>query len=281
VNPPRGVNLEAIFERLDETAPLIDLFNVTDSALARMKCAALPFGALLKGRYGIEALVNLSCRDRNLIALQGDLLGAYLHGVRSVVALTGDAVSTGDYPEGKGVFEVNSVGLLETIKLLNNGHDIVGNSLKGLPEIVPGVVFNPNARNINAEIRKLSKKRDAGARYALSQPIFEIDRAKEVFAEASKVGVPLLLGLLPLKNVKSAKGVAKIPGIKLSPDLAKFVEREDDTFDLSEVSLSNCLELYHEVSGSVTGYHVIAGTHPKLGLRLVKELRVTFKNVLA
>src|SRR5689334_4471947 len=108
VNPPRGTDLTAIFQRLDGNIDGIDFLNVTDSALARMKCGALPFASLLKQRYGIEPLVNLACRDRNIIALQSDLLGGWILGVRSVVALTGDAVTVGDLPETKGVFEVNS-----------------------------------------------------------------------------------------------------------------------------------------------------------------------------
>jgi 5,10-methylenetetrahydrofolate reductase len=142
VNPPRGVDLDPIFTRLEGHIDGLDFFNVTDSALARMKCASLPFAAMLKQRFGVEPLVNLSCRDRNVIALQGELLAAWMMGVRSIVALTGDAVSIGDLPSAKGVFEVNSVGLLQIVEKLNSGYDLAGNELKGAPHFWPGAVVN-------------------------------------------------------------------------------------------------------------------------------------------
>ena len=163
VNPPHGVEFESILQRLEGRLEGVDLFNVTDSALARMRFAAIPFASLLKNRFGLEPLVNISCRDRNLIAIQGDLLAAWALGIRSVVALTGDAVSVGDSPERKGVFEVNSVGLLKVIAKLNSGYDLAEKPLSGGTAFVPGVVVNPNAKNAAAELRRLDKKREAGA----------------------------------------------------------------------------------------------------------------------
>ena len=154
VNPPKGTDLEAIFKRLDQHLTHVDFFNITDSALARMRMSPLPFAAKLKERYGVEPMVNISCRDRNLLALQADLLSGWMMGVHSVVALTGDALSVGDNPDRKGVFEVNSVGLLNAIETLNSGQELAGNKLKGAPNFSPGVVVNPNARNSNAELKK-------------------------------------------------------------------------------------------------------------------------------
>ena len=111
VNPPKGTDLSKIFDRLANRVDGIDFFNITDNALARMKMAALPFASLIKERFRIEPLVNVTCRDRNSIALQSDLLAGYALGVRSVVALTGDAISVGDNVQAKAVFEMNSVGL--------------------------------------------------------------------------------------------------------------------------------------------------------------------------
>lgn len=271
VNPPRGVDVEHVLERLEVIRHQIDFFNVTDSALARMKCASLAFAAVLKTRFGIEPLVNLSCRDRNLIALQGDLLGAWLLGIRSVVALTGDAVTTGDFPDGKGVFEVNSVGLLDTIRKLNSGVDIVGNALKGAPTFVPGAVVNPNSKNPAIELRRLAKKVAAGASYALSQPIFEPERARMFFSEAQSIGIPLLVGLLPFRNARAGRAIAAIPGIRLSPALAEAVEREQDD-DLAQLSISCCLEVADACRGVVRGFHIISGASPHLGAELVEKV---------
>src|SRR5690606_10081136 len=142
-------------------------------------------------------------------------LAAWATEIRSVVALTGDAVSIGDSPDRKGVFEVNSVGLLKVIEELNQGKDLAGNTLRGSPGFFSGVVVNPNAKNAGAEIRKLRRKGEAGAHYALSQPVFDPEAAEEFCKNALEAEVPILLGVMPLRTTKSAQGVAKIPGIRL------------------------------------------------------------------
>lgn len=272
VNPPRGVTAETIFERLDNQLDGIDLLNVTDSALARMKCSSLIFASLLKQRYNVEPLVNVSCRDRNVIALQADLIGGWLLGVRSVVALTGDAMGVGDMPNRKGVFEVNSVGLLDIITQLNNGTDLAGNALKGAPTIVPGVVVNPNAKNQEAELRRLAKKKEAGARYALSQPVFDEERAEQFLRQAAEtIGLPIMAGLLPFKNAKAARALAGVPGIKLSPAIETMIAEREEA-DLSEESIMFCAQLAKRVAPWVRGFHVVCGAAPRLGLSLAQEL---------
>ena len=271
VNPPRGVDFDTIFARLDNNLAGIDFLNVTDCALAKMKLAALPFASILKQRYKIEVLVNISCRDRNLIALQSDLLAGWASGVRSIVALTGDAVTVGDSPDRKAVFEVNSVGLLHTLKTLNSGKDLAGNDLHGKPDYVAGVVVNPNAKNKGAEVKRLKRKADAGAVYALSQPIFDIPTAVEFLKEAEQVGIALFLGLLPFKSKAAAHSMNNIPGIKMSETLLAEV----DAFageDLSQLSLDHCQKIVEATSPYVTGFHVISGMAPKLGLELTKRL---------
>lgn len=271
VNPPRGVELGGIFERLDGQLEGVDYLNVTDSALARMKMAALPFAALLKQRYGIEPLVNMSCRDRNLIALQGDLLAGYAMGIRAIVALTGDAVTIGDAPDRKGVFEVNSIGLLNCIETLNGGKDLSGNELKGAPELCAGVVVNPNARNPNVELRRLGKKQAAGAKFALSQPVFDPAAAEAFFREGSASGVPLFVGLLPFRTAESAAALSNVPGIKVPDALVEQVKGKSPS-DVEKISFEMCVEVCERVAPYVAGYHVISGTTPKLALRLTHEL---------
>jgi 5,10-methylenetetrahydrofolate reductase len=267
VNPPRGVNVEDAFSRLSGNTKGIDLFNVTDSALARMKLAGLPFGAMLKQRLGIDAAVNVACRDRNLLALQSDLLAAWAMGVRSVVALTGDAMTIGDSPERKGVFEVNSIGLLNVIKTLNSGKDLAGNDLNGRPDFFPGVVVNPNVRNPAAEIRRLVKKRDAGAQYALSQPVFDPEVSTQFFTAAKDCGVPIVMGLLPWKTGKAAMNMSKIPGIRLPESLLAEVAARGDA-DMAEFAIEHCLSLAKANRQLVAGFHVVSGATPKLALQL-------------
>ena len=271
VNPPKGTDYEPIFKRLDEFHEGIHFFNITDSALARLKCAPIPFGYLLKERYGIEPLINCSCRDRNSIALQSDLLGGWILGIRSFIALTGDAVALGDHKEAKAVFEMNSVKLLETMSSLNNGRDISGAELIGAPKFVPGVVVNPNARNMEAEIKRLQKKKEAGALYALSQPVFEEESSVEFFKLAGELKIPILMGLLPFKNKDTAANFCAIPGIKICEDMIKKIESLDSA-SVEQFSLDLCLKLVKLNSPHVAGFHIISGRTPKLALKLTSEV---------
>ena len=271
VNPPKGTDIDKIFKRLEGNVDDLDFFNVTDSALSRMRSSPLPFASLLKERFGVDPLVNISCRDRNLIALQADLLAGWTTGIRYVVALTGDAVSVGDAPETKGVFEVNSRGLLKTISTLNAGTDLVGNKLNGSPDYCPGVVVNPNAKNPQAEIRRLNKKKEAGACYALSQPVFDSESAISFFKEASAVGVPILVGLMGFRSVAALKRIATVPGIRLTEEFEKMLSNKEDE-DLRELSIERACDVARSVFPYVRGFHVVSGATPKLAMRLLSAL---------
>ncbi len=272
VNPPRGIDHDGVVARLKGKLGGVSFINVTDSALARMKAAALPFASVLKRELGVEPLVNVSCRDRNVIALQADLLGASMLGIRSVVALTGDALSVGDMPAAKGVFEVNSVGLLGIISSLCRGEDLAQNALKGSPVITPGVVVNPNARNISAELRRLEKKKNAGARYALTQPVFDLPLARTFLEQAIQtVELPILVGVMPIRSGKAGLAMNAVPGIKLPDELVKECQDIGEG-DFSARSIERAMTICEGVRGLVAGFHVVSGPAPTLGLELVSLL---------
>lgn len=270
INPPRGTDVGAVLDRYVGLQG-VDFVNVTDSALAKMKLSGLVFGSLFKQRFGVEPLVNLSCRDRNVIALQADLLGGWSLGVRSIVALTGDAVTVGDMPDAKGVFEVNSIGLLSILKNLNNGKDLAGIELKGKTEFVPGVVVNPNARNRDAEIRRLVRKREAGGVYSLSQPVFDVEQALAFFEVAKDAGVDNFVGLLPFKTAKAFEAVAKIPGIKVPEALVAKAHALPEQ-DVAAFSMDIACEIAERVRPFVRGFHVISGGSPLLAVNLCNRL---------
>jgi 5,10-methylenetetrahydrofolate reductase len=272
VNPPRGVDLESVFARFEGKLEGVDFLNVTDSALARMKCAAIPFAILLKARTGKEVMVNFSCRDRNLLAIQADLLGGWALGIRSIVALTGDAMTIGDSPERKGVFEVNSIGLLHAVETLNSGRDLAGNELRGAPSYVPGVVVNPNVKNAAAEIKRLKRKADAGARYALSQPVFDTTIAATFCkAVAEEVGIPMFIGLLPLKSAHSAEIIHKIPGIKMPEAVLADVAGRDDAY-VTSYFMNRAHQVAEQARPFVAGFHIISGATPLLALQLAADM---------
>jgi 5,10-methylenetetrahydrofolate reductase len=272
INPPHGSDLEDVIERYSGQVEHLDFLNVTDSALARMKMAPLPFASLLKNRLGIEPLVNISCRDRNIMALQSDLLAGWALGVRGVVALTGDAMSVGDCPQLKGVFEINSVGLLSLIQKLNAGVDFSDKPLKGHPDFAAGVVLNPNAKNPGVELRRLEKKVAAGAKFALTQPVFDAASSRDFFKSASGMGVPIMVGLLPFKTAQAALSViGQVPGIKIPDSLIKIVT-EDPERDWSTFFIDRSIELSLELKSIVAGFHIVSGTTPKLALKLSQQL---------
>lgn len=273
VNPPRGTEFSAALEKISPSLDKVDFLNVTDCALAKMKAAALPFGALLKRETGKEVVVNLACRDRNLIALQADLLAAWMMGVKGIVALTGDAISVGDSPDCKGVFEVNSVGLLQAISGLNAGHDIVGHELKGKPSFIAGCVCNPNAKNTEVEVRRLTKKSLAGAVYSLSQPVFDISLGAKFFNLAGSIGSKLYCGLMPIKNKKALQHIKEVPGIKLGQEFLERLEALPES-QIPDFSISYALELANSLKASVAGFHVISGGYPSLANELVQELHL-------
>lgn len=277
INPPRGTDVEATLSRYKGLSG-VDFVNVTDSALAKMKLSGLVFGSLFKQRYGIEPLVNLSCRDRNVIALQADLLGGWSLGVRSIVALTGDAVTVGDLPDAKGVFEVNSIGLLNILKTLNGGKDLAGGELKGKTDFIAGVVVNPNARNRDAEIRRLSRKHEAGGSYSLSQPVFDVNQAVEFFEAASRAGVDNMVGLLPFKTAKAFEAVAKIPGIKVPEHLLQKALALPEK-DVPAFSMDIACEIAERVRPHVRGFHVISGGSPLLAVELCNRLSSWIKTL--
>ncbi len=270
VNPPRGTDVDAVLKRY-EGVEGIDFVNVTDSALAKMRLSGLVFGSLFKQRFGIEPLVNLSCRDRNIIGMQSDLLGAWALGVRSIVALTGDAVTVGDLPDAKGVFEVNSIGLLNILSTIREGRDLAGVELKGKADYVSGVVVNPNARNRDAELKRLARKRDAGAVYALSQPVFDGELAQGFFEAAQSVGIDMFVGLLPFKSAKAFEGIAKVPGIKIADGMVEKVRAIPDS-EVSEYSLQVAADIAARVKHCVRGFHVVSGGSPLLAIQLLQRL---------
>ena len=276
VNPPRGVTAGDIRDRLAPVVSGLDFFNVTDNALAMMRMAAIPFAAWLKNEFAVEPLVNFSCRDRNILGMQSDLLAGQFLGVNSIVALTGDAISVGDHQDCKGVFEVNSVGVLKLVGQMNSGMDFMGGPLQSATNYLPGVVVNPNARNPSAELKKLARKVEAGAKYALSQPVFDLETARSFFAEASALGIPLFQGLMPIGSVKVARNLNRIPGLRLSSQIENMLDRATDA-ELREFSLGLCMEIAEISRPHVCGFHVVSGVTPKLALKLLGSLKKRYK----
>src|SRR3989338_4528413 len=178
IGPPKGIDIKEMLEDADLVKNRVDAINVTDLQSSVMRLGSLAVCHLLKDR-GIEPVFQVTCRDRNRLALQSDLLSAAVLGIENILALTGDYPTLGDHPEAKPVFDLDSVQPLEVIKTLQEGKDMKGNPLKGSPKFCVGAVVNPGADPIEPEIIKMEKKIEAGAKFFQTQAVHDIELFKK------------------------------------------------------------------------------------------------------
>lgn len=219
MDPPKGADPGLFLEKaqwLKESE--VDFINIGDGPRASARMSALSFAVLLEQQVGVETILHYQCRDRNLIGIQSDLLGAQALGLRNVLAVTGDPPKLGNYPYATAVFDVDSVGLVKVLSRLNRGLDLAANPLGPALPFHIGVGVNPGASDFDAELRKFEQKVEAGAEYCLTQPVYE-PRYLERFLEATKEhAVPVLVGILPLVSSRNAEFLHnEVPGMAV-PD---------------------------------------------------------------
>ncbi|MBV9127692.1 MAG: bifunctional homocysteine S-methyltransferase/methylenetetrahydrofolate reductase [Verrucomicrobia bacterium] len=229
LDPPKTLDLEKFFAGAQAlTAAGSDAITLADNSLAILRVSNLAAGAMLKHRFGITPLLHLSCRDRNLLGLQSELLGLAALGIRHVLPLTGDPAKVGDHPGAKSVYDVTSVQLMSIAARLNEGFNHVGKTIKNPTRFVIGCTFNPNAKHLDAQVARLERKVAAGARYVMTQPIFDPAQAKIVAARTAHLNVPIFLGIWPLLNGRQAEFLHnEVPGILIPDDVrARMAGRE-------------------------------------------------------
>ncbi len=216
LDPPKTLPLEKFFAAAEALiAAGTDAITLADNSLAILRMSNFAVAALLKQR-GITPLLHLSCRDKNLIGLQSELLGMAALGMRHVLALTGDPAKGGDHPGASSVYDVNSIGLLEIIRRINEGYTQAGTDLQARPDLIAGCTFNPNARNLESQIQRLERKIQAGARYVMTQPVFETALVEETARRTAQYGVPVFLGVWPLLNGRQSHFLHnEVPGIRI------------------------------------------------------------------
>jgi homocysteine S-methyltransferase len=215
LDPPKTLELEKFLagaQALTEAGS--DAITLADNSLAILRVSNLAVGAMLKARHGIMPLLHLSCRDRNLLGLQSELLGLAALGIRHVLPLTGDPAKVGDHPGAKSVYDVTSVQLIGIIKRFNEGFNHAGKSLKASTRFVIGCTFNPNAKYLDAQIARLERKLAAGAQYVMTQPVFDPALVAAVAERTIGFGVPVFIGVWPLLNGRQAEFLHnEVPGI--------------------------------------------------------------------
>jgi len=225
LTPPKGIDLLEFFAKADALKSLVDAINITESPRARMAVEPKSVGHLLQDR-GIEAIVQITARDRNRIAIQADLLGACLLGMGNFLFMTGDDPKNGDHPEAKGVFDLTTIELLNAARSLRSGRDLSGNELRGTPHMFLGSTINPGSQDPAREVENVRRKIDAGSQFFQTQAIYDIDSLAR-FLDAAKLGnLPLLAGVIPLKSAKMGVWLnANVPGIQVPSALLEELER--------------------------------------------------------
>lgn len=264
VEPPKGNNPTKALENVSKIRHLVDAVNISDSPMATMRMNPFSLGHLVQENLGVEVIPHFTCRDRNVIGIQSELLGASALGLRNFLSLTGDACSRGDHPQAKGVFEVDTVGLIKIAQQLSLGLDYSGNPLSSIPDFFIGAAANPGADDLEREVKRLEEKVEAGARFIQTQPVFSKTVVERFLEATGYLDVPILFGLMPLKSYKMALNVHQnVPGITLRDEALTRIESGG-----REQGVQVVAEVFQQIQSVVSGVHL----YPIGDVTLVNEL---------
>jgi len=219
IGPPKGVDVSEMIHHIELIKDKVDAINVTDHQSSVMRFPSLG-GCLLVRELGGEPILQVTCRDRNRLALQADLLFAYSRDVRNVLCLTGDSIDVGDHREAKPVFDLDSIQLLKAIRTMESGMDMAGNELKNAPKFCAGASVHPEADFIEPQLVKFDKKVIAGAQFFQTQGIFDLGSLRRFMQYASQFNVKILAGIIVLASARMARYMNdNVPGIIVSQDI--------------------------------------------------------------
>jgi 5,10-methylenetetrahydrofolate reductase len=254
VSPPKGIEVQPILAQADHLRDWVEALNVTDQQSSVMRLGSLALCHLLV-EQGIEPIFQVTCRDRNRIALESDLLSAAALGIENVLCLTGDYVTLGDHPVAMPVFDLDSVTLLQTVTLLEQGHDLAGKELLGCPRFFPGAVVNPGANPLEPQLAKMEKKIRAGARFFQTQAVFEPEKFARFMAQAGGFNVPILIGIIPLKSAGMARFMNRnVAGVQVPEPLIEAMNRAEDRV---RQGIEIAAGLIREMQGLAQGIHLM------------------------
>lgn len=256
---PYGVSLDKELEKARELSYYgIDAINIPDGPRASSRMSALALAVKIQREVGIETVLHYVCRDRNVIGMQSDLLGAYALGLKNILAITGDPPKLGNYPDATAVFDVDSIGLVNIINRLNHGMDIAGNPIGKPTGFYIGVGANPGAINIDEELKRLFWKIDAGAEYIVTQPVFDIAVFEKFVRKTEHYKVPVIAGIWPLVSLRNAEFMNnEIPGINVPDSILKRMKKYEDDKEKSRAEgIEIARETFHEIKSMIKGLQI-------------------------
>lgn len=226
VDPPRGVETGPLIERVSRLCGWVDAVNVTDCPRANVRMSAIAAAHLIERATGMETVFHLTCRDRNIIGLQSDLLGAAALGLSNLLVLTGDPPRHGQHPDAHAVFELDTPGLIRLVTALNGGTTAAARPLEGPTRLTIAAAANPSAPDPERELHRLAEKVAAGAHFVQTQPVFDAETALAFEEKRAEWGIdlPVLYGILPLRDAAFARRMAAIPGVRIPETVLRRVE---------------------------------------------------------
>jgi methionine synthase / methylenetetrahydrofolate reductase(NADPH) len=279
IDPPRSVRIERTIEaaRLLQEAG-VDIVNISDSAMARVRMGALAVAFGIQHDLDLECLVHFTTRDRNLMAIESELLGAHALGVRNILALTGDPPRIGDYPTGTGIWDIDSTGLIGILRRLNRGEDQAGKPIGAPAGFTIACALDPTAADIDHEIERLAGKLDAGADLIMTQPIYSADQWHAFMDRAARrwpsgLPKPVLLGVLPLHTGRHAEFLHnEVPGITIPPEVRAAMNAAGERG--AEVGLEMAAALLEVLAPHVQGTYIMPSFgRYELAANLVRRVR--------
>ena len=255
IGPPKGVDIEEMLADAELLRGKVDAINVTDQQSSVMRLGSLATCRLLKER-GLRPFFQMTCRDRNRIALQSDLLSAHVLGIEDILCLTGDFVALGDHPQAKGVFDLDSVSLLQAARQLEEGKDMAGNDLHGSPRFCLGAVVTPGADPLEPQLIKMEKKVKVGAQFFQTQAVYEPEKFEQFMKAVSSLNVPVMVGIVMLRSAGMARFMNKnVAGVHVPDNL---IDEMDKAESKAEKSIEIAARLIKEMKPMCQGVHIMA-----------------------
>jgi homocysteine S-methyltransferase len=260
--PPRGVDASRMLsDTMRLKAAGVDAVNVPDGPRAQSRMGALMTSVLIEQQAGIETVTHYACRDRNLLGMLSDLLGASAVGLRNLLVVTGDPPKMGPYPDATAVFDVDSIGLTNLVNNLNHGLDPGGNSIGQPTRFAIGVGCNPVAIDPGQELKRFEWKVDAGAEYAITQPVFDVSQLERFLKSIERVRIPIIAGIWPLVSVRNAEFLAnEVPGVEVPDEVISRMraanEKSKDHAVAEGIAIAH--EMFDRIKGAVQGVQVSA-----------------------
>jgi methylenetetrahydrofolate reductase (NADPH) len=281
IGPPQSCDGDVIRNKSKHFKGYVDAVNITDNQTAIARLSSIASAKILLDE-GVEPIMQMTCRDRNRLAIQSDLLGAAALGIRNVLCLTGDHQKFGDHPEAKGVFDLDSIQLIATVAAMNRGFLLSGFEMKKAPAFLIGAAANPFAEPFEMRIIRLHKKIQAGAHFIQTQPVFDLKLFTRWMERVVELGLhektAILAGVLPVKSVKTLLWMKeKVPGVKIHDD---YINRMNHASDPEEEGVTMAVEIIQTLRGikGVRGIHLMPALWESITPTIIKEARLDMTN---